>query len=189
VAHERLTNSVGTCPVRLPFKNSNLMDPDQQWIVNYHRMYICAISKAASTRTGKHSWWRLLGSCKLMSMRTRSLRVVWYAVCRQCLQSMLCDAEQVWLEPQPEDHQLAEGACQGKDRQTWQHISRGLHEFYWFSCSFLWRSWRWWVSIFVTRRSALAQNLLWRRGCLCVCHLDVLCPNDWVDQYTTFTRL
>jgi len=26
--------------------------------------------------------------------------------------------------------------------------------------------------------SALARHSLWRRGCLCVCHVDVLCPND-----------
>jgi len=26
--------------------------------------------------------------------------------------------------------------------------------------------------------SALARHLLWRRGCVCVCRVDVLCPND-----------
>jgi len=26
--------------------------------------------------------------------------------------------------------------------------------------------------------SASARHLLWRRGCLCVCHIDVLCPDD-----------
>jgi len=31
---------------------------------------------------------------------------------------------------------------------------------------------------FAARRNALARHLLWRRGCLCVCLVDVLCPND-----------
>jgi len=38
-----------------------------------------------------------------------------------------------------------------------------------------------------TRRSVC--HLLWRRGCLCVCHVDVLCPNDWVDHHATLTNL
>jgi len=25
--------------------------------------------------------------------------------------------------------------------------------------------------------------------CVCVCHVDVLCPNDRVDHHATFTRL
>jgi len=29
-----------------------------------------------------------------------------------------------------------------------------------------------------SRRSALGRHLLYRRGCLCVCHVDILCPND-----------
>jgi len=33
-------------------------------------------------------------------------------------------------------------------------------------------------AIFAARRSALGRLLLWRRGCLCVCHVDVLCPTD-----------
>jgi len=32
--------------------------------------------------------------------------------------------------------------------------------------------------VIAARRSALARRLPWRRGCLCVCHVDVLCPND-----------
>jgi len=33
------------------------------------------------------------------------------------------------------------------------------------------------------------QHLLWRRGCVRVCYVDVLCPNDWVNPHVTFTRL
>jgi len=39
------------------------------------------------------------------------------------------------------------------------------------------------------RRSALARNLFWRRGCLWVYHVDVLCLNDCIDHHATFTRL
>jgi len=35
----------------------------------------------------------------------------------------------------------------------------------------------------------LGRLLLWQCGCLCVCHVDVLCPNGWVDHHATFTRL
>jgi len=42
-------------------------------------------------------------------------------------------------------------------------------------------------NIFGARRSALARHLLRWRGCLCVCHVDVLCPNGWVDHHATFT--
>jgi len=34
--------------------------------------------------------------------------------------------------------------------------------------------------VFAADASALGRHLLWRRGCLCVGHVDVLCPNDWV---------
>jgi len=38
------------------------------------------------------------------------------------------------------------------------------------------------LSVFAARRSVLGRLLLWRRGCrcgcLCVCHVDVLHPND-----------
>jgi len=43
--------------------------------------------------------------------------------------------------------------------------------------------------IFVVGRSALVRHLLWRRGCLCVCHVSVLYPNDCVDHYATFYGL
>jgi len=34
-------------------------------------------------------------------------------------------------------------------------------------------------------QTALRWLLLCRRGCLCVCHVDVLCPNNWVDHHET----
>jgi len=43
--------------------------------------------------------------------------------------------------------------------------------------------------VFAARRSALARHLSWRRSCLyvclCVCQIDVLCPNDRVDHHAT----
>jgi len=38
--------------------------------------------------------------------------------------------------------------------------------------------WRFTMTVSAARRTALARHLLSRRGCLCVCHVDVLCPND-----------
>jgi len=39
--------------------------------------------------------------------------------------------------------------------------------------------------------SVFANRTQLRRGCLCVCvcRIDVLCPNDWVDNHATSTRL
>jgi len=34
------------------------------------------------------------------------------------------------------------------------------------------------ISFLPLERRALGRLLLWRRVCLCVCHVDVLCPND-----------
>jgi len=50
------------------------------------------------------------------------------------------------------------------------------------------------LEVFMTpERTALGLLLLSLRGCLCgslcVCHVDVLCPNDWVNHHATFTRL
>jgi len=43
--------------------------------------------------------------------------------------------------------------------------------------------------IIAARRNALGWLLLWRRGCLCgwlcVCHVDVVCPNDWINHRAT----
>jgi len=33
------------------------------------------------------------------------------------------------------------------------------------------------------------RQLLWRRGCLCVCHVDVLCQNGQVDHHAVFAEL
>jgi len=39
------------------------------------------------------------------------------------------------------------------------------------------------------KTQVVATRTQWRRGCLCACHVDVLCLNDWVYHYATFTRL
>jgi len=31
---------------------------------------------------------------------------------------------------------------------------------------------------FAARRSALVRHLLWRRGCLCICQVYLVCSND-----------
>jgi len=37
-----------------------------------------------------------------------------------------------------------------------------------------------------SRAAVAAATCLY--GCLCVCRIDVLCPNDWVNHHVTFTR-
>jgi len=52
---------------------------------------------------------------------------------------------------------------------------------FWLSCCIRWRLYVLHDLVaFAARRTALARHMLWRRGCLCVCHIDVLCPDDWV---------
>jgi len=60
------------------------------------------------------------------------------------------------------------------------------------------KSYRCWKIDFCrTTRTVLARHLLWRRGCrsvylsvcLCACHVDVSCRNNWVVRHATFTRL
>jgi len=50
---------------------------------------------------------------------------VWHMYCRQCVQPVLYDVDQVWLESQSESGQLVESANQGENRKTRQHFSRG----------------------------------------------------------------
>jgi len=44
-------------------------------------------------------------------------------------------------------------------------------------------------SFIAARRNVLARHLLRRRGCLCVWHVDVLCPSNWVDHHATIIKL